>query len=36
MPGSHRKPPNGKLPLALLIFFAAVAAILLFLASRMR
>jgi hypothetical protein len=36
MPGAHRKPPNDKLLIALLIFFAAVAGILLFLASRMR
>jgi hypothetical protein len=36
MPGAHRKPPNDRLLLTLFVFFAAVAGVLLFLASRMR
>jgi hypothetical protein len=36
MPGAHRKPPNDRLLLALPIFFAIVAAVLLFLALRMK
>jgi hypothetical protein len=36
MPGAHRKPPSDKLLLTLLVFFAAVAGVLLFLAARMR
>jgi hypothetical protein len=36
MPGTHRKPPSDKLPLAFLILFALVAAVLLVLALRMK